>query len=126
MLLLKIASTRATRIFGLNGLEIYSSTPRLKPCSSSRSSLLAVSMMIGTWEYFLIVLQVSQPSIFGIITSRIISAISFCSKNKSTASSPLEASSTENPFTLKKSFTSFLILASSSTTNIFNCSMITS
>ena len=41
----------ATRIFGENGFEMYSSTPRLKPSSSSRSSPRAVSMMIGTFEY---------------------------------------------------------------------------
>ena len=46
----KIASTRATRIFGLNGFEMYSSTPSSKPSSSSLSSLFAVSMMIGTCE----------------------------------------------------------------------------
>ena len=124
MVLLRMASTRATRILGLKGLDIYSSTPREKPWSSSRSSLLAVSMITGTWEYLRMVLRTSQPSIFGIITSRSTRAMSFCAKNTSTASSPSPASMTANPLLVRKSFTSFLILASSSTTNILSVSMI--
>ena len=125
LLLRRMASTLATRIFGLKGFVIYSSTPRSKPCSSSFSSLLAVSIIIGTLEYCLISRHTCQPSIFGIITSRMISAISFTSKNLSTASSPSPASITVNPFFVKKSFTSFLILLSSSTTKIFKLSIYT-
>ena len=102
---------------------MYSSTPSLKPCSSSCSSPLAVSMRIGTWEYFRIVFSTSQPSIFGIITSKRIKAISFCSKKMSIASSPSPASTTWKPLTVRKSFTSFLILGSSSTTNILSVSI---
>ena len=122
-LLLSIASTLATRIFGLNGLVMYSSTPRLNPCNSSLSSLLAVSIITGKSEYCLISFSVSKPSILGIITSKSISFMSFCSINKDIASSPSAASTTLYPFTLKKSLTSFLILASSSTTNIFMISI---
>ena len=46
----RTASTLATRIFGLNGLEIYSSTPSSKPFSSSCSSPRAVSITTGTLE----------------------------------------------------------------------------
>ena len=90
----RIASTRATRILGLKGLEMYSSTPREKPWSSSRSSLRAVSMITGTWEYLRIVFNTSQPSIFGIITSRSTRAMSLSAKKMSTASSPSPASIT--------------------------------
>ena len=122
--LLRIASTLATRIFGLNGFDTYSSTPSSKPNNSSASSLFAVSIMIGTFDCFLISLHVSHPSIFGIMTSRIISDISFLEKNISMASSPLAASKTLYPFLCKKSLTSILILLSSSTTRIFKSAII--
>ena len=44
---------RAIKIFGLKGLEIYSSAPQLNPRSSSVSVSLAVKMTIGTLEDFL-------------------------------------------------------------------------
>ena len=75
----RIAFTLATRIFGLNGLEIYSSTPSSKPWSSSLSSERAVSMMIGTLEDSLISRHTCHPSIFGIMTSRMIRAMSLSS-----------------------------------------------
>ena len=40
----------ATKIFGENGFEMYSSTPSSNPLSSSCSSLFAVSIIIGTLE----------------------------------------------------------------------------
>ena len=100
-------------------MAIYSSAPHSKPCSSSISSPFAVSIIIGTLESFLICLHTSQPSILGIITSRIISAISLFSINVSTASTPSAASITAYPFLVRKSLTSFLILLSSSTTKTF-------
>ena len=80
-------------------------------------------MMTGTWEYWRTVFKTSQPSIFGIITSRMIREMSFCLKNISTACSPSSASITVKPLMVRKSFTSLRILASSSTTNIFNDSI---
>ena len=124
LLLRRIASTLATRILGLKGLDIYSSTPRENPWSSSRSSLLAVSMITGTREYLRMVFNTSHPSILGIITSSSTRAMSFCAKKVSTASSPSPASITAKPLLVRKSLTSFLILASSSTTNILSASMV--
>ena len=117
--LLKIASILATKIFGLKGFVMYSSTPSSKPRSSSRSSDRAVNIMIGTLEYLRIVLHTSQPSILGIITSKSTRLISFSLKNTSIASSPSPASRTRYPLIVKKSLTSFLILSSSSTINTF-------
>ena len=45
--------------------------------SSSLSSPRAVSIITGTRLYCRMVFNTSQPFIFGIITSRIISAMSF-------------------------------------------------
>ena len=92
------------------------------PASSSFSAPLAVSMMIGTFEYCRISRHTCQPSIFGIMTSKMIKSISFSARNTSTASSPSAASSTVKFSLTKKSFTSFRILCSSSTTRIF-CSI---
>ena len=103
---------------------MYSSTPSSKPSNSSLSSLFAVSIIIGTLEIFLISLHASHPSILGIITSKMIRSISLLSTNTSTASSPLDASTTSYCFLTRKSLTSFLILSSSSTTRIFNCFII--
>ena len=66
----------AVRILGLKGFAIYSSAPHSNPFNSLDSSLLAVSIIIGTLEFFLISLHTSQPFILGIITSRITSDIS--------------------------------------------------
>ena len=118
LLLRRMACTLATRILGLNGLDIYSSTPSSNPRSSSFSSPLAVSMIIGTLEYCLISRQVSQPSIFGIITSSITREISLLARNTSTASSPSAASNTLKFCLTRKSRTSFRIRSSSSTTKI--------
>ena len=118
LLLRRIACTLATRILGLKGLDIYSSTPSSNPRSSSFSSPLAVSMIIGTLEYCLISRQVSQPSILGIITSSITREISLFARKTSTASSPSAASSTLEFCFTRKSRTSFRIRSSSSTAKI--------
>ena len=64
-----------------------------------------------------------QPSILGIITSRIIKDILLSAKNLSIASIPSPASSTSYPAFIRKSLTSFLILLSSSTTKILSLSI---
>ena len=117
--LLRIASTRATRAFGEKGFVTYSSTPSSKPCSSSCSSLFAVSMMIGTWEVLRISRVAWYPSMRGIITSMMMQATSPSFWKASTASLPSAASATVYPAFVRKSRISFLILASSSTTRIF-------
>ena len=94
VVLLKSALTLAVNIFGLKGLEIYSSTPNSNPLSSSCSSLLAVSIRIGTFDNFLTSLQSCHPSIFGIITSIIIRSISLFEPKISSAASPSSASHT--------------------------------
>ena len=118
LLLLKIASTLAVRILGLNGLDIYSSTPSSKPNNSSCSSPLAVSMTIGTLDSLRISRHTCQPSILGIITSSIIRSIVLSLQNISIACSPFSASTTSYPFLVRKSRTSLRILLSSSTTSI--------
>ena len=72
------AFTLATSIFGENGFEMYSSAPMSKPFNSSRSSPLAVSIIIGTFEVCLISRHTSKPFILGIIISSTSSAMSFC------------------------------------------------
>ena len=99
---------------------MYSSTPRSNPISSSLSSPLAVSIIIGTLEILRISLHTCQPSIFGIITSRIIKAMFLSCRKRSTACSPSAASTTSKSLFTRKSRTSFLIRLSSSTTSIFN------
>ncbi len=70
------------------------------------------------------VFSTSQPSIFGIITSRMIRAMSLSEKNTSMACSPSAASTTSKSRIFRKSDSSFRILSSSSTTKTFSLSIL--
>ena len=75
---------------------MYSSAPREKPCSSSSSSPLAVSMITGTWDLARMRRQTSQPSIRGIITSSSTRS-GGSAANFSSASTPSAASAVSYP-----------------------------